>query len=106
MVSQWKQEQRAIRIANLPSAYFEPVSIEDRNILNQSVEQLAQNVRFGSIRPIDILRSYGKVAIMAHRQTNCLTEVMLPEAEVWAEEQVRAKGRRDISVTWLGWIFG
>ena len=61
------------------------------------MEALAQNVRLGSIRPIDVLRSYGKVAIMVHRRTNCLTEVMLPEAEIWAKEQAEAKGRRDIS---------
>lgn len=33
------------------------------------------------LEPIDILRSYGKVAIKAHEKTNCLTEVMIAEAE-------------------------
>ena len=44
------------------------------------------------IRPVDILRSYGKIAIRAHAATNCLTEVMLPEAEQWAEAGVNLKG--------------
>lgn len=44
------------------------------------------------LSPIDILRSYGKVALRAHEKTNCLTEVMLPEAETWAEHDVDLKG--------------
>lgn len=44
------------------------------------------------LSPIDILRSYGKVALRAHEKTNCLTEVMLPEAEAWAENDVNLKG--------------
>ena len=43
-------------------------------------------------KPIDILRTYGKLAIRAHEKTNCLTEVMLPEAEKWAETGINAKG--------------
>ena len=41
---------------------------------------------------MDILRTYGKVAIRAHEKTNCLTEVMLPEAEAWAEKDINTKG--------------
>ncbi len=44
------------------------------------------------LKPIEILRSYGKVALKAHEKTNCLTEVMLPEAEKWAETGVNLKG--------------
>ena len=44
------------------------------------------------IKPIDILRTYGKIAIKAHEKTNCLTEVMLPEAESWAEDEINLKG--------------
>jgi Asp-tRNA(Asn)/Glu-tRNA(Gln) amidotransferase A subunit family amidase len=41
---------------------------------------------------VDILRTYGKVAIKAHQKTNCLTEVMLPEAEEWAQHEVNLRG--------------
>lgn len=41
---------------------------------------------------MDILHTYGKIAIRAHAKTNCLTEVMLPEAEEWAEKEVDLKG--------------
>lgn len=56
------------------------------------MEELVQDVHKELIAPIDILRSYGKVAIRAHEKTNCLTEVMLPEAERWAKDEVKLKG--------------
>jgi Asp-tRNA(Asn)/Glu-tRNA(Gln) amidotransferase A subunit family amidase len=42
--------------------------------------------------PVDILRAYGKVAIKAHEKTNCVTEILFPEAEEWAEKEVNLKG--------------
>lgn len=51
-----------------------------------------QDVHNQTIKPIDILRSYGKLAIKAHANTNCLTEVMInPGAEKWIED-VNLKG--------------
>ena len=41
---------------------------------------------------MDILRTYGKVAIRAHEKTNCLTEILLPEAEAWVKNEVNLKG--------------
>ena len=42
---------------------------------------------------MDILRCYGKVAVHAHEKTNCLTEILFPEAEKWVEDgQVNLKG--------------
>ena len=38
------------------------------------------------LSPVDVLRVYGKVAVRAHAQTNCLTEVLLPTAESWLED--------------------
>ncbi|KAI4242745.1 MAG: hypothetical protein LQ352_007177 [Teloschistes flavicans] len=87
-----KQIERSDRIANLPPEYHNPVSSQDRSILDKSVEQLVQDVHNHTINPIDILRSYGKVAIKAHAKTNCLTEVMInPGAEQWVED-VNLKG--------------
>ena len=53
---------------------------------------MVQDVHKDIIKPIDILRTYGKVAIRAHAETNCLTEVMLPEAEDWAQTGTSKKG--------------
>lgn len=60
--------------------------------MDKSIETLVQHVHKQVLKPVDILRTYGKVAIRAHKQTNCLTEVMLPEAESWAENEVDLKG--------------
>ena len=60
--------------------------------MSKGVEELAQNVRQGYTKPIDILRAYGKVAIKAHEKTNCLTEVLLPSAERWTETTANLEG--------------
>lgn len=84
--SKQKQLQRSNRITELPSGYHDPVSAYDRELLNTPIEKLVQDVHKGIVKPIDILRSYGKVAIKAHEKTNCLTEVMInPGAEKWIE---------------------
>ena len=46
----------------------------------------------GLFKPVDILRCYGKAAISAHRKTNCLTEILLPEAEQWAQNEINLEG--------------
>lgn len=51
-----------------------------------------QDVHKRVLSPVDVLRTYGKMAIRAYEKTNCLTEVMLPDAEVWAENEVDLKG--------------
>ena len=56
------------------------------------MEELVQDVHKALIEPINILRSYGKIAIKAHAKTNCLTEVMLKEAEQWAQSEINLKG--------------
>lgn len=39
-----------------------------------------------------MLRTYGKVAIRAQKRTNCITELLLPEAESWLKSDVNLKG--------------
>ncbi|KAL8735311.1 MAG: hypothetical protein Q9166_000856 [cf. Caloplaca sp. 2 TL-2023] len=79
-----KQLERSSRITELPLEYHCPVSARDRQILDKPIERVVQDVQKEVVKPIDILRSYGKVAIKAHAKTNCLTEVMInPGAEKW-----------------------
>ena len=84
--------ERSTRIANLPPSYQSPISPQDREILDKQIEILVQDVHKQLLKPIDILRTYGKVAIRAHEKTNCLTEIMLTEAESWAENEINLKG--------------
>jgi Asp-tRNA(Asn)/Glu-tRNA(Gln) amidotransferase A subunit family amidase len=44
-----------------------------------------ENVQKGNIDPSDMLMAYGKKALKAHEETNCLTEVMISPAQTWAK---------------------
>ena len=91
--SQAKQLQRSQRILSLPFSYHSPINPSDRTILAAPISELVQDVHKRSSFAVDVLRTYGKVALLAHSKTNCLTEVMLPEAEEWAKgEGVNLQG--------------
>lgn len=45
---------------------------------------MVAGVQSGKADPTDILVAYGKKALKAHAELNCLTEVMISSAEVWA----------------------
>ncbi|KAJ9636249.1 hypothetical protein H2199_007924 [Coniosporium tulheliwenetii] len=90
---QRKQAERASRIATPPKPYLYPLAPEERTILGKPIQELVQDVQKQITSPIDVLRAYGKVAIQAQRKTNCLTEIMLPEAEEWIEKgEINLKG--------------
>lgn len=55
-------------------------------MVQKPIEQLVDGVQSGVIQPLDILRTYGRVALRAHERTNCLTEVMLDSAEEWVKD--------------------
>ncbi|KAM0329168.1 hypothetical protein ACHAQA_004465 [Verticillium albo-atrum] len=87
-----KQSERTQRIRSL-TAYHGPFSVLEREILNKPIEELVQDVQKTVVQPLDVLKTYGKVALKAHEKTNCLTEVMLSSAESWLEEgSINLKG--------------
>ncbi|ERS96837.1 hypothetical protein HMPREF1624_07046 [Sporothrix schenckii ATCC 58251] len=91
--SKFKQDQRAERIRSLPAEYHTPLSAKDRATLDTPVEELAKEVQNGSVKAVDVLRSYGKAAIQVHERTNCLTEVMIGSAEEWLnKDTINLKG--------------
>ncbi|KAL3479055.1 amidase signature domain-containing protein [Aspergillus californicus] len=87
-----KREERASRFASLSSYYRAPFTPSDKTIVNKRIEELVKEVQGGSLSPTDVLRTYGKVAVKAHEKTNCITELLLPEAEVWAQTEANLKG--------------
>lgn len=89
---QRKQAERASKIAALPRAYLYPLSRQERTILGKPIQELVQDVHKQITKPVDILRAYGKVAIEAQNKTNCVTEILFPEAEEWAEKEINLKG--------------
>lgn len=50
------------------------------------------DVQSSKIDPLSVLRTYGKVAVRAQDRTNCITELLLPEAESWLQSEVNLKG--------------
>ncbi|KAF8579665.1 amidase signature enzyme [Ramaria rubella] len=78
------QRERAQRIASLPIVYHQALTAFDTTVLSTPISKLVQNVQSGAWDPLDILRSYGKKALQAQEATNCLTEVMISDAEYWA----------------------
>lgn len=80
-----KQNERRGRIARLSPVYTSPLSGTDRIILGQTVAETVSKVQSGALDPVDIVRAFGKKALKAHEATNCLTEILLPEAEEWAK---------------------
>ena len=66
--------------------YHEPLSGEEKIIVNQLASETVKQVQSGALEPVDVLHAYAKKALKAHDATNCLTEVLLPEAEQWAKQ--------------------
>jgi hypothetical protein len=81
-----KQSERAARIASLPAVYHEALTTADTSILATPLDKLVANIKKGEVKPLDVLRAYGKEAIRAQAETNCLTEIMIEDAEKWASE--------------------
>ncbi|KAJ3539326.1 hypothetical protein NM688_g6377 [Phlebia brevispora] len=79
-----KQNERKGRIRRLPPVYTADLTSADNAILSQSVAETVSKVQSGVLNPVEIVRAFGKKALQAHEATNCLTEILLPEAEEWA----------------------
>ncbi|KMU79444.1 fatty-acid amide hydrolase 1 [Coccidioides immitis RMSCC 3703] len=88
----WKQRQRAQRFASLPAAYHSAFTAFDRSIIDEPIEDLVEGVQKGAVSARAVLQTYGKVAIKAQERTNCVTELLLPEAEKWADQEINLKG--------------
>lgn len=87
-----KQRQRDARFDSLPDPYKGPLTSQNRSILDAPIESLVRDVHNNTVSPVDILRTYGKTAALAQKRTNCVTELMLPEAEAWAKTEVNLQG--------------
>lgn len=87
-----KQQERAARFASLSPHYHAAFTQTDRTLVNKPIEELVQEVQGGSLSATDVLQTYGKIAVKAQEKTNCVTELLLPEAETWAQNEANLKG--------------
>jgi hypothetical protein len=78
--SQWKRAQREKQIQSLPSIFRDPLTSTDKEVLSIPLSSLVEKVQSNEIQPGYVLIAYGKAAIKAHKDTNCLTEIMIDEA--------------------------
>ncbi|KZT20930.1 amidase signature enzyme [Neolentinus lepideus HHB14362 ss-1] len=83
---QKKQRDRQAQINALPTEYHAPLTPFDSHILGRPVSELVVQVQTGRLSPQIILTAYGKKALKAQAELNCLTEVLISDAEGWAEE--------------------
>ncbi|KXJ86905.1 amidase [Microdochium bolleyi] len=87
-----KQDERAQRISGL-SHLRGPFTSAERKIIDRPIESLVKDVQNKVIDAAELLHTYGKVALKAHDKTNCVTEIMIPEAEKWIKDgSVNLKG--------------
>lgn len=75
------------------TAYHGPFSPKDREIVNKPIEELVEQVHNDPSAAAAFLHTYGKVALKAHEKTNCVTEVLLEDAEKWIKDgSINLKG--------------
>jgi Asp-tRNA(Asn)/Glu-tRNA(Gln) amidotransferase A subunit family amidase len=80
-----KREEREKRLQDLPHIYKEPLTKEELDILNQEASSVVTKVQHGELKPVSVLRAYGKRAIESQPELNAITEFMIKDAEKWAE---------------------
>jgi Asp-tRNA(Asn)/Glu-tRNA(Gln) amidotransferase A subunit family amidase len=76
----------------LPYPYHTNFTDADKKIIDQPIEELVRDTQESSTSPLTVLQAYGKVAVKAQERTNCITELLLPEAESWLESDINLKG--------------
>lgn len=92
LASRSKQDERARRIGAL-TAYRSPLSAIERDMINKPIEDVVADVHKDPSRASALLGAYAKVAFKAHDRTNCLTEVLVKDAERWIKDgSVNLKG--------------
>jgi len=79
-----KQRERRERIEGLAPAYRTQLSAADEDIFAKPIAELVASVQAGKLNPSDVLVAYSKKALKAHDATNCLTEILIADAEDWA----------------------
>ncbi|PPQ82477.1 hypothetical protein CVT26_012757 [Gymnopilus dilepis] len=76
----WKQAERQAKIASLPHLYSTPLSASEEEVHALSISELVTQCRLGNIQPDAVMTAYAKRAVLAHKKSNCLSDVMFDEA--------------------------
>lgn len=77
-----KREERASRIEELEKeGYGSPLTAEELEASSLYVKDAVAKVQEGTLDPLTLLHAYGKRAIKAQHDTNCVTELLIKPAE-------------------------
>lgn len=68
------------------------ITAKDKNTITQPIAELVHDIQDSTVSALDVLRVYGKVAKRAQKHTNCITELLLPEAESWLDSEINLNG--------------
>ncbi len=90
-VIEQKQLERRDKIAAL-TEYRKPLTPVDLDILSKPASEVVDLVHKGELVPLDVLKAYGKRALEAHAENNCITEILIEDAEEWAKKAANSKG--------------
>lgn len=80
-----KRSEREAKIFALKE-YNEPLKAKERKLLNYSIPDLVAHVHKKEVKPKEILLAYGKQAFIAQARCNPITEIMIEDAEKWANK--------------------
>ncbi|KAL6801119.1 amidase protein [Trichoderma sp. SZMC 28013] len=83
--SRFKKDRRAATLRALPTCHG-PFRVIGREIISTPIREHVLEVHTDTGRAVEILNTYGKVAIKTHEKTNCLTEVKITSAEQWLKD--------------------
>lgn len=77
-----KRQEREDRIKALEAeGYGNPLTPQEKEVSSLYVEDVVDKIHSGSLDPLVVLHAYGKRAISAQKDTNCVTEVLIKSAE-------------------------
>ncbi|KZT70501.1 amidase signature enzyme [Daedalea quercina L-15889] len=76
-----KQQELGYKRRTLPPIYTEPLTDDDQKILALSLSQVVSECNAHTISPEAVLHAYGKRTLIAQDATNCLSDIMIRQAE-------------------------
>ncbi|KIK70044.1 hypothetical protein GYMLUDRAFT_34484 [Collybiopsis luxurians FD-317 M1] len=76
----FKQKQRQASVEAASKLLSSPLTSSEEKLHTLPISELVQGCKSGDISPFDIINAYGKKALDAQRDTNCIAELMLEDA--------------------------
>ncbi|SJL11481.1 related to amidase (acetamidase) [Armillaria ostoyae] len=76
----WKRDDRQRKIDALPVTYKEPLTPAEEKIHALPLATLVTQCRSGLLNPADVMQAYAKKMLVAQKESNCITDIMVNHA--------------------------